>query len=170
KEKDALENYCSFILNLLNDNVDKTALIINRKKQSYLHQLDKTVVLKTKLLENLEETYELQKQEILSLLNEYKVRVGELSEQVVKLDGQNLNKDTRIMELSKKLNSVLESQTEKDNRIRELSETIVSLQSLQIEKDARIQELSENVIYLKNKLALAEKNNEQEEEQEQINE
>jgi ubiquinone/menaquinone biosynthesis C-methylase UbiE len=152
--KDVIQNYYSFIDDLLKDNVDTVALEINRKKLLYLTQLETTVDNQNKLLEKLEESYNLQKVELLSLLNDYKDRVKELSEQLINLGEQGVSKDTRIFKLSEQLNSIYEMQSKKDTRITELSEEVSLLSQLQIDKDARIQELSEDL----NKLMMVAEN------------
>lgn len=145
---DVIQNYYSFINDLLIDNVDKVALEINRKKLSYMTQLENTIEQKNKLFEKLEESYVLQKAEIISLLDEYKNRVSELSEQINVLYEIQSNKDTRIIELSDEVNLLRNLLNDKDSRIEELSKEIVLLGHIQIEKDNRIEELSNEIVLL----------------------
>lgn len=97
---DAISNYLTFIDELLKDQIDKTALRINRNKLSYMFELENTVEQQKHLLDKLEQSYSLQKIEIEKLLGEYKNRVEELSVQVVELWELNKGKDKRISELS----------------------------------------------------------------------
>lgn len=147
--EDVVHNYISFIGDLLKDKVDTVALEINRKKLSYMAQLEGTVEHHTKLLENLEESYVLQKNELLSLLEEYKNRVKELSDQNIKLGEQEVEKNTRIFKLSEQINALYETQSSKDVRINDISDEVSLLRQLQYEKDSRISELSNEVSVLR---------------------
>lgn len=140
-----INNYTLFIDDLLKDNVDSIALDINRKKLTYLTQLESTVETQKTMLEKLEESYALQKNELLALLEEYKGRVKDLSDQLISHIEQGMDKDSRIFKLSEQLNSLYEVQSIKDNRINELSEEVNLLRQQQVDKDNRIQELSKEI-------------------------
>ncbi|WP_018887665.1 class I SAM-dependent methyltransferase [Paenibacillus massiliensis] len=146
--EDAVENYYRFIQELLKNNVDLLSLEINRKKLLYMTKLESNLASKKVLLKKLEESFVMQKSEILAMLEEYKNRVKDLSDQLVNLRERTHNKDTRIINLSDQLNALYETQSLKDTRINELSEDISMLRQLQNEKDIRINELSEAISLL----------------------
>ncbi|WP_339305818.1 methyltransferase domain-containing protein [Paenibacillus sp. FSL L8-0435] len=142
---DVIDNYYNFIQDLLANNVDFWALKINRKKSSYMNRLESMLENKQVLIEKMEESFTSQKEGILSLLDDNKNRVRDLSQQLNSLYEVLSQKDSRINELSEELRALSQLHKDKDKRIQELSEEVSMHVQLQSEKDTRIIELSQVV-------------------------